>query len=97
MYQTNHYEGMLAETVTMQGHKGDTINAYYARPLGGGPPSRNGDYPPRARMGRVVPRMCPPVRPPRIRHDFPQPLFPRRPRNAGGRRRQSARGRRRAR
>ena len=23
MYQTNQYEGMLAETITMQGHKGD--------------------------------------------------------------------------
>ncbi len=34
MYQTNDYEGMQAETVTMQGHKGDTINAYYARPEG---------------------------------------------------------------
>jgi len=37
MYETNIYEGMLAETVTMQGAKGDTINAYYARPLGAGP------------------------------------------------------------
>ena len=37
MYQTNDYEGMQADTVTMQGHKGDTINAYYARPLGEGP------------------------------------------------------------
>ena len=37
MYQTNDYEGMIAETVTMQGHKGETINAYMARPLGSGP------------------------------------------------------------
>ncbi len=37
MYQTNDYEGMLAETVTLQGHGGDTINAYLARPLGPGP------------------------------------------------------------
>ena len=37
MYQTNHYEGMIAETVTMQGHKGEMINAYVARPLGAGP------------------------------------------------------------
>jgi carboxymethylenebutenolidase len=37
MYQTNDHEGMHAETVTMKGHKGDTINAYYARPLGDGP------------------------------------------------------------
>ncbi len=37
MYQTDMYEGMIAETVTMQGANGDTINAYYARPLGPGP------------------------------------------------------------
>jgi carboxymethylenebutenolidase len=37
MYETSMYEGMLAETITMQGANGDTINAYYARPLGAGP------------------------------------------------------------
>jgi len=37
MYQTNMYEGMLAETVAIRGAKGDAINAYYARPLGAGP------------------------------------------------------------
>lgn len=37
MYQTDQYEGMLAETVTLQGYGGDFINAYFARPLGGGP------------------------------------------------------------
>jgi carboxymethylenebutenolidase len=31
------YEGMLAETVAIQGNNGDTIEAYYARPLGAGP------------------------------------------------------------
>lgn len=31
------YEGMLAETVMMSGHKGEDINAYFARPLGAGP------------------------------------------------------------
>jgi carboxymethylenebutenolidase len=36
-YQTNQYEGMIAETVTMRGHNGDMINAYVARPLGAGP------------------------------------------------------------
>ena len=36
-YQTDQYEGMIAETITMRGHNGDTINAYVARPLGGGP------------------------------------------------------------
>src|SRR5437879_5529125 len=33
-YQTNQYEGMIAETVTMRGHNGDIINAYVARPAG---------------------------------------------------------------
>ena len=31
------YEGMLAETVHFQGHNGDDIESYYARPLGPGP------------------------------------------------------------
>ena len=34
MYQTDMYEGLLAETITIQGHAGQNINAYYARPLG---------------------------------------------------------------
>ena len=37
MYTTDMYEGMIAETVTMQGANHDTINAYFARPLGSGP------------------------------------------------------------
>ena len=37
MYETNMYEGMLAETVSIHGHNGDMINAYSARPLGTGP------------------------------------------------------------
>lgn len=37
MYTTDMYEGMIAETVSMQGANGDTINAYFARPLGPGP------------------------------------------------------------
>ncbi|MEZ4865509.1 MAG: dienelactone hydrolase family protein [Caldilineaceae bacterium] len=37
MYETNMYEGMLAETVMMQGANGEMINAYFARPLGAGP------------------------------------------------------------
>ena len=37
MYQTNMYEGMLAETCTLHGFHGDVINAYFARPLGPGP------------------------------------------------------------
>jgi hypothetical protein len=37
VYQTNQYEGMLAETVTYPGQGGELINAYLARPLGAGP------------------------------------------------------------
>ncbi len=37
MYQTDMYEGMLAETIMMPGANGETINAYMARPLGPGP------------------------------------------------------------
>jgi len=31
------YEGMIAETVSVNGHEGDMISAYVARPLGPGP------------------------------------------------------------
>ena len=37
MYETNMYEGMLAETITIAGAGGELINAYFARPLGPGP------------------------------------------------------------
>jgi len=37
MYTTDMHEGLMAETVTMSGANGDTINAYLARPLGDGP------------------------------------------------------------
>ena len=37
MYQTDQYEGMIAETITMPGFQGQVINAYFARPLGSGP------------------------------------------------------------
>jgi carboxymethylenebutenolidase len=36
MYETNMYEGMLAETVSMRGANGDHVIAYFARPLGTG-------------------------------------------------------------
>ena len=32
-----NYEGMLAETVLINGHEGTQIDAYLARPLGAGP------------------------------------------------------------
>jgi carboxymethylenebutenolidase len=31
------YDGMMAETITIQGHNGDDIEAYLSRPLGPGP------------------------------------------------------------
>ncbi len=31
------YEGMIAESISVNGHNGDEIEAYYARPLGPGP------------------------------------------------------------
>lgn len=37
MYQTDMYEGLMAETVSMTGWNGESINAYFARPLGAGP------------------------------------------------------------
>ena len=37
MYTTDMYEGMVAETVVIEGDGGTPINAYYARPLGPGP------------------------------------------------------------
>ncbi len=37
MYETDQYEGMLAETITLPGANGELINAYFARPLGPGP------------------------------------------------------------
>jgi carboxymethylenebutenolidase len=36
-YETNMYEGMLAETASVKSRKADFINAYFARPLGAGP------------------------------------------------------------
>jgi carboxymethylenebutenolidase len=37
MYTTDMYEGMIAETVSITGHNGDPLSAYFARPLGPGP------------------------------------------------------------
>ncbi|MBI4302163.1 MAG: dienelactone hydrolase family protein [Chloroflexi bacterium] len=36
-FQTDAYEGMLAETVVIRAHNGELINAYFTRPLGPGP------------------------------------------------------------
>ena len=37
MPNTDEYEGIIAETTVIEGHNGDTIHAYFARPLGAGP------------------------------------------------------------
>jgi carboxymethylenebutenolidase len=37
MYQTDMYESLLAETISVRGFNGDMLNAYFARPLGPGP------------------------------------------------------------
>lgn len=37
MYETQMYEGLLADTITVNGNDGDPIHTYFARPLGGGP------------------------------------------------------------
>ena len=37
MYTTDMYEGMLAETTMITGYNGQSISAYFARPLGPGP------------------------------------------------------------
>ena len=36
-YTTDQHEGMLAETITIQGHNGEAIHAYIAKPMGAGP------------------------------------------------------------
>lgn len=36
-FNTNEYEGMLAETINFVGYNNELINAYFARPLGPGP------------------------------------------------------------
>jgi carboxymethylenebutenolidase len=37
MYTTDQYEGLIAETIPLHGHRGEVINAFFARPLGPGP------------------------------------------------------------
>jgi carboxymethylenebutenolidase len=36
-FKTDEYQGMLAETITVQGYKGESVHTYFARPLGKGP------------------------------------------------------------
>ena len=76
MYSTEMYEGMIAETTTVQGHNGDSIGAYIAKPLGLRPLPWYGIDSPRSRLGRVVPGGGPPLRPPRLRNHLPKPLPP---------------------
>ncbi len=51
MYQTDMYEGMLAETITIPGANGDLINAYSAAPAGAGAVPRRRPGPPYAGLG----------------------------------------------
>lgn len=37
MYRTDQYEGLIAETIPLHSYRGEVINAFFARPLGGGP------------------------------------------------------------
>lgn len=37
MRTTDEYEGLVAETIAVQGDQGDYVNAYFARPTGPGP------------------------------------------------------------
>ena len=55
MYQTNMYEGMLAETITMPGLNNELINAYFVRPAGYRTVPGYSRGAPHARLGRVVP------------------------------------------
>lgn len=36
-FQTDEYQGMLAETISINGYNNEPVNAYYSRPLGEGP------------------------------------------------------------
>ena len=36
-FDTGAYRGVLAETITISGHNGDPIHAYFVRPVGAGP------------------------------------------------------------
>ena len=36
-FQTDEYQGMIAETIAIPGDEGESIHAYFSRPLGAGP------------------------------------------------------------
>ena len=69
------YDGMLAETINIQGHGGDIIPRL-PRPalLDVGRRAGVGDRPPHARMGRVDEGGRPPSRPQRLPVHLPRPL-----------------------
>ena len=95
VYQTDMYEGMLAETV-IDPRRGRGSHQRLFRPAAGaGAVPGHGRDPPHARLGRVVPGGHAQVRRPRLRRALSQSLLPRRPRHARGCGGQGARGRRR--
>jgi dienelactone hydrolase len=55
MYQTEMYEGMLAETITIHGANRAVNNAYFARPLGSGSFPGMVMIQDRSELGRMVP------------------------------------------
>ena len=68
---TMAYEGMIAETISINGNNNEPISAYVARPLGAGPFPGMVTDPSRTRLGRMVPRGDPPLRASRLRDDQP--------------------------
>ena len=51
MYQTDMYEGMLAETIMIQGYHGESDQRLFCPPAGSGAVSGDGAGPPYARLG----------------------------------------------
>ena len=73
------YEGMIAETVSFRGHKGDVSEAYYARPLGAGPWPAWFSFT-TCRAGTNGSRRRPASSPTTVCDHLASPLFPRGPR-----------------
>ena len=75
------YEGLIAETVTIEGDGGTQIDAYFARPLGPGPHPRRDCGPPHARLGPGLQGDRPKDRRPGLRRHHAQPPPPHGPRH----------------
>ena len=73
---------MAAETVTITGHDGDEIEAYFARPTSPGPHPGRGRHPPHARLRPLDEGDRAHVRGLRLRRALPEPVPPVRARRA---------------